>query len=665
MSSKPTHPLAVGIDTGGTNTDVAIVDIVTRRVLAGAKAPTTNYDYSVGIREGLKALPPKLLRRAVRVGVSTTLATNAISTGTGEPAGLILLGYPQWTLEQVGFAPYAMVAGAMSITGEPLESLGEAGVVRAARTMIETHKVTALAVSGYAAIMNPRHEIRAAEILQQETGLPVVQGHHLSMRLGAADRAVTAGWNARLLANIARLMEAVEQVCRDLELAAPIAVIRADGTAMPAAAARLRPVETILSGPAASIEGGLALAKRSEAIVVDVGGTTTDIGLAVGGSAAVRDDVAVVGGHTLAVRAVQEYTVALGGDSYVRITGEGIVIGPQRVVPVSVLARQYPQVISQLDAPRYDEEDSTLCQPADIFALADPTRQPSAQDGPVVRALANGPLNRRQLAKALGVIHPSLIHVDELISTRQAVLSALTPTDCLVALNKADIGEKAAAQAAVALYARRAGKTLEELAEAVLAKFTEILSLAILQARVVAGGMKDDRTLAEGETARLIRAALSGTDHVPVHMTLKLKEPIVAVGAPAGVYVPAAGRRLGTRTIVPKAAGVAAAAGAALAGLAVRTTATICPTVSSRFSVHSEEGRYEFDTLEQAKDFVRQHLGQIIGQRTKQFDMAESRIDIHFTDRIAELIGAEGIEPVWLECRVVAEGRQEADTVTT
>ena len=71
-------------------------------------------------------------------------------------------------------------------------------------------------------------------------------------------------------------------------------------------------METILSGPAASIEGGLALAGTREAIVVDVGGTTTDIGLAVGGAPAVRDEVAIVGGYTLAVRAVQEYTVALG-----------------------------------------------------------------------------------------------------------------------------------------------------------------------------------------------------------------------------------------------------------------------------------------------------------------------------------------------------------------
>ena len=164
--------------------------------------------------------------------------------------------------------------------------------------------------------------------------------------------------------------------------------------------------------------------------------------------------------------------------------------------------------------------------------------------------------------------------------------------------------------------------------------------------------------LVDPEASSLIRAALNGSDHMPVHMTLKLKEPIAAVGAPAAAYIPSAGKRLGTRTIVPRAAGVAAAVGAALAGLAVRSTATICPTLNQRFSVHSEEGRYEFDTLDDAKEFLERHMGQIIRQRACQFGMEAAQVAVQFTDRTAELLGAAGIEPMWLECRVVAEAVQ-------
>ncbi len=658
MSRKMPHPLAIGIDTGGTNTDAAVVDIVSRRVLSHAKAPTTYHDYAVGIRQALEALPPRLLSRAVRVGVSTTLATNAISTGAGEPAGLILLGYPAMTEDLVRFTPMASVAGAMSIDGEPLEPLDEQGLLDAARRMIDRHRITALAVSGYASVMNPQHERRAADLLQRETGLPIVQGHHLSMRLGAAERAVTAGWNARLLANIARLLAAVEQTCHRLGLDVPIVVIRADGTAMPASAARERPVETILSGPAASIEGGMALAGGADAIVVDVGGTTTDIGLAVGGAPAVRDEVAIVGGFALAVRAVQEYTVALGGDSYVQVTNEGIAIGPRRVEPVSVLARTHPGVIEQLQALTAGSHESLLCQPADMFVLAGPaeTILPDG-DAAMIRALAGGPLNRPRLAAALGLAHASLVPLDA-VRPGRVLQAGLTPTDCLVAMGRTGLGDKTAADLAVQLMARRAGCSPEAFMQAVLDRFTETLCLAVLRTRLIAGGAPSDGLFNDPDAIRLLRAALAGTNHLPIDLRIRLKERICAVGAPAAAYVPTAGRRLGTKTVVPRAAGVAAAVGAAMAGLSIRTTATICPTLSQRFSVHTEATRQEFDTLDQAKAFLETHLGDMVRSRACEFGMTDPAVEVRFTDRTAEVFSEQGTEPVWLETRVVARATQ-------
>ncbi len=307
-------------------------------------------------------------------------------------------------------------------------------------------------------------------------------------------------------------------------------------------------------------------------------------------------------------------------------------------------------------SPQTGDDNSTLCQPADVFALADPSRPPAQdEDDLLAKALSDGPLLRKHLARKLNLVHPSLIRAGDLVTGSRIVLSSLTPTDCLVALDRADLGDKAAAMAALALYAKRAGKTPQAFAEAVIEKFIETLSLAILQARLLAGGMKDDRAVSKGDIAGLIRAALAGTDHMPVDMTIRLKEPIIAIGAPAGSYVPQAGKRLATRTLVPEAAGAAAAVGAAIAGLAIHTTATICPTVSQRYSVHSELGRYEFDALDEAKAFLDGHLREILADRTCEFGMANMSIDLRFTDHTAELIGAEGIEIAWLECRVVAE----------
>jgi hypothetical protein len=237
------------------------------------------------------------------------------------------------------------------------------------------------------------------------------------------------------------------------------------------------------------------------------------------------------------------------------------------------------------------------------------------------------------------------------------MLSALTPTDCLVAMGRTGLGDKTAADLAVRLYARRAGTSPEAFVDAVLAKFTEILSLAILQARMIAGGTGHERAFQDPGTNGLIRAALAGTNHMPIQMTLKLREPIAAVGAPASAYIPSAGKRLGTRTVVPRAAEVAAAVGAAMAGLSVRSTATICPTVSQRFRVHSEEGCFEFDTLEEAKAFLEQHLTEVIGQRACQFGMAAA-VHVRFTDRTAEVLSEEGTEPIWLETRAVGQAVQ-------
>jgi hypothetical protein len=95
-----------------------------------------------------------------------------------------------------------------------------------------------------------------------------------------------------------------------------------------------------------------------------------------------------------------------------------------------------------------------------------------------------------------------------------------------------------------------------------------------------------------------------------------------------------------------------------MAGLSVRSTATICPTVSQRFRVHGEEGCFEFDTLEEAKAFLEQHLTEVIGQRACQFGMGTAAVRVQFTDRTAEVLSEEGTQPIWLETRAVGQAVQ-------
>ena len=137
----------------------------------------------------------------------------------------------------------------------------------------------ALAVASYAGPMNSSHEQRAAEILRQMTGLPVVQAHHLSSELDSIRRATTASLNAALLSNLHDFLEAVQSMAARHGLKCPIMLVRGDGSIVKAEFARQRPVEMVHSGPATSALGGQFLAGVEKALVVDMGGTTTDLTL--------------------------------------------------------------------------------------------------------------------------------------------------------------------------------------------------------------------------------------------------------------------------------------------------------------------------------------------------------------------------------------------------
>ena len=128
-------------------------------------------------------------------------------------------------------------------------------------------------------VRNPAHENRLRELVREETGLPVTCGHELSASLNAPRRALTAFLNARLVPLIQDLILATRQTLSQHRIEAPVMVVRGDGTLVSADFASRSPVETIMSGPAASVVGAQHLAKIDNMIVSDIGGTTTDVAM--------------------------------------------------------------------------------------------------------------------------------------------------------------------------------------------------------------------------------------------------------------------------------------------------------------------------------------------------------------------------------------------------
>ena len=185
------------------------------------------------------------------------------------------------------------------------------------------------------------------------TGAPVTCSHELSSSLGGPRRALTALLNARLINLLDRLVAATGSIMAAQGLDCPLMVVKGDGSFSKFEVARSRPVETVLSGPAASLAGAAFLAGTQTALVADIGGTTTDIALLQNG-ARLKPDGALVGGWQTMVEAADIRTCGLGGDSEVRPvsrgTGGGLTLGPRRAVPLSLLARQWPAAKEKLAA---------------------------------------------------------------------------------------------------------------------------------------------------------------------------------------------------------------------------------------------------------------------------------------------------------------------------
>ena len=191
----------------------------------------------------------------------------------------------------------------------------------------------------YFSPLNPEHEQRAYKAISSVCDLPVVLGHQLSTRLGSVERATTAALNASLLAVLQDFVIAVRRAMERRQIDAPLMVVRGDGTLMSDEFAARTPVETIHSGPAASAIGGRFLSRLDKALVVDVGGTTTDIALIEDGQVTVSEEGATVGDFKTSVKAANLLSIALGGDSHITWGHKKeVVIGPERVTPLAYLA---------------------------------------------------------------------------------------------------------------------------------------------------------------------------------------------------------------------------------------------------------------------------------------------------------------------------------------
>ncbi|MDI3539215.1 MAG: hypothetical protein PWR29_539 [Methanolobus sp.] len=339
----------LGIDAGGTYTDAVIVRGSDGAVVDSKKSFTTYPDLQEGIRKVLDSLDPQYLKDVNLISVSTTLSTNSLLEGTGASVGLILVG--EQPVEKNFPTQHVMwVAGGHDTRGDEEFPLDVDAVRDFARKSKDA--VSAYAVSAYFGARNPEHEIKVKEIVREITGMPVVCGHELSLELGAYERAVTAVLNAQLIPITQHFVSSAIRDIKRRGINARMLMLKCDGSVYNIEDALEKPIETIFSGPAASLLGASYLSKIETCAVIDVGGTSTDVSMLHNGVPEISTSGATVGGWKTRVRAMRMETLATGGDSHIWITDDRVHIGPRRVIPLCVASVQYPGFADRLKRSR-------------------------------------------------------------------------------------------------------------------------------------------------------------------------------------------------------------------------------------------------------------------------------------------------------------------------
>ncbi len=235
----------------------------------------------------------------------------------------MLIGYDA-SYGALGFAGSWPLRTVVYIRGGTSWATGGAADEEAARQPSRRAKsVEAFAISGYFGVRNPSHELRVQALVEELAGLPATCGHDLTSKLDAVRRATTVTLNAHLILPLRELIRSVEETLQARSITAPLMVVKGDGSLVRSSWALRRPIETILSGPAASVVGAWHLAGRRDMWVVDVGGTTTDIAALRDALPLLNGDGASVGGWRTMIEAVDVRTTGLGGDSRVCFDAEG------------------------------------------------------------------------------------------------------------------------------------------------------------------------------------------------------------------------------------------------------------------------------------------------------------------------------------------------------
>ena len=627
--------LGLGIDTGGTYTDSVVIDTDTKEIVCRSKALTTRDDLIKGIVASLKGLSET--DGISIVSLSSTLATNSIVEGKSCRVGLIVLGKKFG--HTVNVANYAYIDAQLDLKGRTVKKLDMDEAKAAVESM--RGKVDVLAIVGYMSVRNPSHEETVRNLADKMLGIPVVCAHELTSKLGFEQRANTAIINAGLIPTIIDLIKAVTKALEDLGIEAPLMIVKGDGSIMNAATAIKRPIETIMSGPASSLTSAMVHTGIQDALISDIGGTTTDLGIIHGGFVRTLDTGALVGGHRTRVRAADVSTYGMGGDSRISVEKGKIVLSTIRIIPVCIAASRWPEVkqwINGLESLK-DSPSDTVAD-CEFYTRASNMEMSylTESDKRFLKLIEQRPYAVREASEVTEIPYDRFC-LKDLESEGYVTRIGVTPTDILAAEGAYKEYDTDASRKAVELLAKKAEMDMDtfiaKTKEAIVHKICRCIMDHIIRAETG----KDE--LSKSDEAMIEEVLCQRKEY---DVGFRLKMPIVGIGAPVGAWLPKVAETLNTELILPENYDV----GNAIGAISSSVTEVVELSVRAAFqdfsddpecTVYNGEEAFDFSDKDEALEFAVEEATRIATARAIESGAAEVSIEKKIDQMLIDVEG--------------------------
>ena len=612
--------IGIGIDTGGTYTDAVIFDFESKKILGTSKALTTKHDLSVGILDALDALPAEQIKAADIIALSTTLATNACVEDKGGSAKLIFFGGDSKIIDKYGKAyglppsremyiqeSYTKFSGEME--REPDWDLYCANIDKEFQGLDGVGIVEMNAMKNSAFV-----EKKAKELFLQKHDIPVVCGHELFSELNSLQRGSGVLLNARLFPVIQDFMNAIKTAMAKRGINAALVIVRSDGSLMSEAFAHFRPIETLLCGPAASVMGSAYLTEENNSIVIDMGGTTTDIALINNSVPRKVIDGISIGKWKTFSGGLYIKTIGLGGDTAIHYDGKKMFLENYRVVPLCVAAEKHPHIVDNLKTFLENAKKHTKYLHEHYMLIKDISENAryTEEEKIFCAALKNGPMMLREASDSVPGKDMYNLNVSRLEREGVIQICGLTPTDIMHIKGDFTRFPAEASLLGAQYVALNLEITVDELCGRVYDDIKRKIYVNIVKAMLE---NKDSYYIKNGiskDVERFINEsydiAKTGCKHEFISMMWSTDFALTGVGAPIRIFLDDVAKMLGTKAVLPKHYEVANAVGAIVGNVYAENIVEIKPNYNidgiTGYTVFGNAETRIFEEMKEAEEFA-------------------------------------------------------------